>query len=77
MRLFERARPAAAAYLGDSPDLRAGLILAGASPRPVFDRLSANTSALREELGHATVKPERLNAQAFVDFLHTLVTRQA
>jgi hypothetical protein len=67
VRLFERARPAAAAYLGDSPDLRAGLILAGASPRPVFDRLSANTSALREELGRAAVKPERLNAQAAVN----------
>ncbi len=67
VQLFERARPAAAAYLADRPDLRAGLILAGASARPVFDRLSANTNALRDDLGRASVRPERLNAQAAVN----------
>lgn len=67
VQLFERARPAAASYLADRPDLRAGLILAGASARPVFDRLSANTAALREELGRATVRPEQLNVQAAVN----------
>lgn len=67
VQLFERARPAAAAYLADRPDLRAGLILAGASARPVFDRLSGNTAALRDDLGKASVRPERLNAQAAVN----------
>jgi hypothetical protein len=67
VQLFERARPAAAAYLGDNPDVRAGLILAGATARPAFDRLSANTAALREDLSRAAVRPERLNAQAAVN----------
>jgi hypothetical protein len=67
VQLFERARPAAAAYLGDNPDVRGGLILAGASARPSFDRLSTNTAALREDLSRAAVRPERLNAQAAVN----------
>jgi hypothetical protein len=74
VQLFERARPAAATYLADRPDLRAGLILAGATARPVFDRLSANTAALREELGRASVKPERLNAQGAVNRAGELLT---
>jgi hypothetical protein len=67
VQLFERARPAAAAYLGDSPDVRAGLVFAGAAARPAFDRLSTNTAALREDLSRAAVRPERLNAQAAVN----------
>jgi hypothetical protein len=67
VHLFERARPAAAAYLGDNPDVRGGLVLAGASARPAFDRLSTNTAALREDLSRAAVRPERLNAQAAVN----------
>src|SRR5262249_45573897 len=67
VQLFERARPAAAGFLGDNPDVRAGLIFAGAVARPAFDRLSANTAALREDLSRAAVRPERLNAQAAVN----------
>ena len=42
IQLFERARPAAAAYLADAPGLQANLVLAGAAARPVFDRFSTN-----------------------------------
>ncbi|WP_439624539.1 BatA domain-containing protein [Gemmata sp.] len=77
VQLFERARPAAAAYLGDRPDLHAGLILAGASARPTFDRLSANTGALREDLGRASVRPERLSAQVAVNRAGELLSSAA
>jgi len=64
---IERARPAAETFLGDSPTLHAGLILAGAAPRPSFDRLSTNMAALRDDLGRAQVRPERLNAQSAIN----------
>jgi hypothetical protein len=64
--LLERARPLAAEYLGDRPGLGANLLLAGASARPVFDRLSGNFAALRDELAQARPRPERLNVQAAV-----------
>jgi hypothetical protein len=61
---LERARPVAARYLPDQPGLEANLLLAGAGPRPVFDRLSSNLAALRREVAGAEVRPERLNVQA-------------
>jgi len=60
---FERARSRAGEYLAYRPDLHANLILAGAAARPTFDRVSANLSALHEELARSQVTPQRLNVQ--------------
>src|SRR4051794_7746260 len=64
---LERARPLAARYLSEQPGLQANLVLAGASPRPVFDTPSGNFQALRAEVARAEVLPERLNVQAAVN----------
>ena len=56
--LFEQARAAAAEQLRYRPNLRANLILAGASPRAVFDQPSQNFDALRSELARAVHRPE-------------------
>jgi hypothetical protein len=75
IQLFERARPVAAGHLPDQPGLQANLILAGASARAVFDRLSTNYGALREELAKAGVRPERLQAQAALNLAGELLAR--
>jgi hypothetical protein len=72
---FERARPLAAGYLADQPGLQANLILAGAAARPVFDRLSTNLPALREELARVQVRPERLQLEAAVNQAAELLSR--
>ncbi|MDB5173691.1 MAG: hypothetical protein JWN51_2464, partial [Phycisphaerales bacterium] len=64
---FDRARPAAAKYLGYSPGARANLILAAARPRPVVEHLTANFSALRDELATARPLPQRLDATAAIN----------
>jgi hypothetical protein len=61
---FERARALALTHLAPAPGLRAGLVLAGARPRAVFDEPSANVGALREELRTAQPAPEALDADA-------------
>jgi hypothetical protein len=61
---FERARAKAAEYLAFRRGLRANVILAGAQPHAVFRGVSSNFAALREELGRASVRPERLNVRA-------------
>ncbi|HEY4329757.1 MAG TPA: VWA domain-containing protein, partial [Phycisphaerae bacterium] len=58
---FERARGVAARYLEQSSGLRADLVFAGARPQSVFEHPSANLKALRDELGQANVRPERLD----------------
>ncbi len=63
---FERARPAAEGFLKYQPGLRANLILAGTRARAIFDAPSSNLGALRDELGRAQVRPERLNLQAAI-----------
>jgi hypothetical protein len=75
IQLFERARSVAAGYLGDQPSVQGNLILAGASSRPVFERLSGNYTALRQELTAATVRPERLNVQAALDHAAKLLNQ--
>jgi hypothetical protein len=67
VRLFERARSVAAGYLGEQPGSQADLILAGATARPAFTRLTTNFAALRDELSHAQVRPERLNVAAAIN----------
>jgi hypothetical protein len=64
---FERARPVAARYLSGGPGARANLILAGARPRAVFEQVSSNLPALRDELASAQPRPERLNLQAAIN----------
>lgn len=64
IQAIERARPVAAAYLSFRPGLVANLLLAGATTHSVFDRPSSNFAALRDELGKAWPRPERLNVQA-------------
>lgn len=75
IQLFERARPVAAGFLTDQPGVQANLVLAGAGARPVFERLSANFGALREELAAARPRPERLNVQAAINLAADLLTR--
>lgn len=60
---LERARPAAAHWLGFAPQMRASLILAGARPHPVFEELSPNLPALRESLAKSRPLPQRLAVQ--------------
>jgi hypothetical protein len=61
---LEKARGVAARYLEPASGLKANLVLAGARPRGVFERPSANLGALREELGQAHVRPERFDLAA-------------
>ncbi|MEX0586116.1 MAG: BatA and WFA domain-containing protein, partial [Pirellulales bacterium] len=56
--LFERARTTANGYLRYRPGLRVNLIVAGATPRAVFDQPSTNSEALRDELRRAQALPE-------------------
>src|SRR5262249_24925379 len=67
IQLFERARPRAAGYLNDQAGVQANLVSAGATARGVFDRLSTNFGALREELARTGVRPERLQAQSAIN----------
>ena len=64
IQAFERARPVAATYLAFQPGLAANLLLAGAATHSAFDRPSTNFGALRDELGRAAPRPERVNVQA-------------
>ncbi|MFI5456332.1 MAG: BatA domain-containing protein [Isosphaerales bacterium] len=64
IQVIERARPVAAMHLAFRPGLDANLLLAGATTQPAFDRPSSNFAALRDELGKAAPRPERLNVQA-------------
>jgi hypothetical protein len=64
IRAIERARPVAARYLAFRSGLAANLLLAGAATHPAFDHPSPNFAALRDELGRAAPRPERLNVQA-------------
>jgi hypothetical protein len=61
---FERARAAAAEQLTYRPGLTANLILAAARAEPTFARPSTNFAALRDELGRAAVRAERLDVAA-------------
>lgn len=58
---LERARTIAARYLRYQPGLQANLVLAGASPRGVFEEPSTNFDALRDELARCRVLPQRLD----------------
>lgn len=62
VRTFERARAVAARQF-DGFGTQMNLILAGATPQTVFDRLSSNAAALRDALAKAGPLPERLNVQ--------------
>ena len=64
---FERARSKAAEYLNYQSGLRVNLILAGASPRAVFEGLSTNLKALRDDLDRSRVLPQRLSVQAAIN----------
>ncbi|MEW6251113.1 MAG: VWA domain-containing protein [Planctomycetota bacterium] len=63
---FERARATAAEYLAYRSGLRANLVLAAATARPVFEKPSNNFAALRAELADAAVTPQRLDLAAAV-----------
>ncbi|MDB5323027.1 MAG: hypothetical protein JWN40_4658 [Phycisphaerales bacterium] len=74
---FEKGRPLTADFLSAGGNLRANLILAGATPRAVFDAPSANVGALREELGRAKPGPERLNLQAAINLAGDMLAKSA
>jgi hypothetical protein len=75
VQLFQRARSVAAGYLGEQPGSQADLILAGASARPAFTRLTTNFAALRDELSSAKVRPERLNLAAAINQAAELLSK--
>src|SRR5262249_44441856 len=75
IQVFERARPVAGKHLTDQVGLYANLVLAGATPRPVFEQLSTNFAALRDELGKARPRPERLNVQAALNQAGEILAR--
>jgi hypothetical protein len=60
---FDRAKPVAAKYLTYQAGSQGNLILAAAQPRAVFESLSSNFGAMRDELGNAHPQPQRLNLQ--------------
>src|SRR6185503_12531337 len=64
---FERARPVAAEFLSGASGLRGNLIFAAAQPRAVFDALSNNFAAMRDDLGKTSPRSERLNLQAAIN----------
>ena len=67
----------AAAHLAFQPGLAANLLLAGATTHAVFDRPSTNFGALRDELGKAVPRPERLNVQAALDAAARMLAQAA
>ena len=67
IQTFERTRPIAAKLLGYVPNLQANLILAGASPQPVFDRPSTNFSTLMDAVANAQPLPQRLQVQTAIN----------
>jgi hypothetical protein len=65
---IDQARALAAdRYLRYRPGLWANLILAGATPRSVFDGPSTNFEALRDELSRCQALPERLDVKAALE----------
>ena len=64
---IELARTIAAGYLRYRPGLAANLILAAARPQSTFDGPSTNFDALRDELAHCRVLPQRLDANRALD----------
>jgi hypothetical protein len=74
---FDRARAAAATYLTYSPSARFNLILAGAKPHPVVDRLTGNFSALREELSSAKPLPQKIDTVAALNMAADLLSSGA
>ena len=67
IKAMERARTVAAGYLAYRPRLSANLILAGASPRGVFDAPSTNFAALREDLAAREALPQRADVNGALD----------
>lgn len=62
--IFQRARSVADKYLQYRPGLRTNLILVGARPHTVFDNVSTNFKALREELAGVDATPQRIDVQS-------------
>ncbi|EAQ78535.1 vWA domain-containing protein [Blastopirellula marina] len=63
----ERARTIAERYLQYRSGLRTNLIIAGAQPHAVFENVSTNFEALREELSRAAALPERMAVDAALE----------
>jgi hypothetical protein len=64
IRVFDRARAMAQAYVRRVGAARVNLILAGAQPHAVFDDFSTNYTALDAEVRRAEVRQEELDAGA-------------
>jgi hypothetical protein len=72
---IERARTIAADYVRYQPGLATNLIFAGARPQAVFDSLSTNFEALRDELARCRVLPQRLDVNRALDMATRLLAR--
>lgn len=64
---MQKGRSAADRYLKFQRGLHANLILAGARPHVVFDNVSTNFEALREELSRADVTSQRIDVDAALE----------
>ncbi|RCS54090.1 VWA domain-containing protein [Bremerella cremea] len=65
--LMQRARSVAEKYLQYRSGLRSNVILAGAQPQAVFDNVSTNFEALREELARTDAQAEQLDIRAALE----------
>ena len=70
---IERARTRAARHLRYRPGLRANLMVAGSRPRPIFEQVSTNFDALRDELARCQVLPERVDVAAALEEVRRLL----
>ena len=74
---FQNARVQASRYLKPTTGLVANLIIAGATPQPVFESPSTNMKVLQDALGKAVARPERLDAQAAINRAAPMVNGNA
>jgi hypothetical protein len=77
VRVFERARGIAARQFENRAGTQVNLILAGAVPQSVFDRLSTNVAALHDALGQTQPLPQRLNVQPALNRAGELLSNSA
>ena len=75
IQALERARPIAARHVEYGSNTQANLILCAATPHAVFDRPSANNSALLDEVAKAVALPQRLQAQAALNSAAEMLSR--
>jgi len=70
---FQLAKVQAKRFLEAESGLKANLILAGAQPKAVFEKASANLKVLGDALVEASAKPEHIDVQAALSMASTML----